>query len=169
MFCSYLMLIFVFIIIQMVEPVMTLNVAGNEFSVRALTSSARRTSSGIADTQPESCLRKTQQLIQRFGRQIRQLMIGGISDFERRLGYIPDHQVCIVLHRLRNWIELSAKENRTQEDMKQWLSNFEIVAWVLNFSTQVTVPKYECLFGCSQNFWYFVNNAAYPTAGRCAR
>ncbi|EJW71507.1 hypothetical protein WUBG_17585 [Wuchereria bancrofti] len=76
-----------------IEPVMNISVAGNDFKVMALTSSVRRTCVDNRISQSNTCILKMQHIIGRFSRQIRRLHIGGISDFERRLGYIPDHQV----------------------------------------------------------------------------
>uniref|UniRef100_A0A0R3RV96 F-box domain-containing protein n=1 Tax=Elaeophora elaphi TaxID=1147741 RepID=A0A0R3RV96_9BILA len=78
-----------------VEPVMNIDVAGNEFKVAALTSSVRRACMDIPICQPKVCILKMHHIIKRFSRQIRRLRIGGISDFERRLGYIPDHQLVL--------------------------------------------------------------------------
>lgn len=72
---------------------MNVSIAGNDFKVMALTSSVRRTCHDNPISQPSVCILKMQHIIKRFSRQIYRLHIGGISDFERRLGYIPDHQV----------------------------------------------------------------------------
>lgn len=72
---------------------MNISIAGNDFKVAALTSSIRRTCTNNPVSQPNICILKMQNIIKRFSLQIRRLHIGGISDFERRLGYIPDHQV----------------------------------------------------------------------------
>ncbi|MCP9260669.1 hypothetical protein DINM_003890 [Dirofilaria immitis] len=75
-----------------VEPVMNISIAGNDFKVMALTSNVRRTCVNSPVSQSSNCILKMQNIIKRFSRQIHRLHIGGISDFERRLGYIPDHQ-----------------------------------------------------------------------------
>uniref|UniRef100_A0A1I8EPE5 F-box domain-containing protein n=1 Tax=Wuchereria bancrofti TaxID=6293 RepID=A0A1I8EPE5_WUCBA len=91
-----------------IEPVMNISVAGNDFKVMALTSSVRRTCVDNRISQSNTCILKMQHIIGRFSRQIRRLHIGGISDFERRLGYIPDHQLvlsrdlCDEFDRLQN-------------------------------------------------------------------
>ncbi|VDP16183.1 unnamed protein product [Onchocerca flexuosa] len=91
-----------------VEPVMNISIAGNDFKVAALTSSIRRTCTDNPVSQPNICILKMQNIIKRFSQQIRRLHIGGISDFERRLGYIPDHQLvlsrdlCNEFDRLKN-------------------------------------------------------------------
>ncbi|VDN87598.1 unnamed protein product [Brugia pahangi] len=80
-----------------IEPVMNISVAGNDFKVMAITSSVRRTCVDNPISQSNTCILKMQHIIRRFSRQIRRLHIGGISDFERRLGYIPDHQLLLTL------------------------------------------------------------------------
>ncbi|KAK6109376.1 hypothetical protein QQG55_35755 [Brugia pahangi] len=91
-----------------IEPVMNISVAGNDFKVMAITSSVRRTCVDNPISQSNTCILKMQHIIRRFSRQIRRLHIGGISDFERRLGYIPDHQLvlsrdlCDEFDRLQN-------------------------------------------------------------------
>ncbi|VDK46111.1 unnamed protein product [Anisakis simplex] len=81
----------------MVQPILSLNIAGNRINVPSLTST-ERVSSAKSDlsTQPPTFIITTKALIKRFARQIQQIRLGGITDCERRLGYIPDHQVLFI-------------------------------------------------------------------------
>uniref|UniRef100_A0A915PKB3 FBD domain-containing protein n=1 Tax=Setaria digitata TaxID=48799 RepID=A0A915PKB3_9BILA len=78
-----------------VEPVMNVSIAGNDFKVIALTSTVRRSCAENPVSQSGACILKIRRIIERFSKQIYCVNIGGISDFERRLGYIPDHQLVL--------------------------------------------------------------------------
>ncbi|VDM97635.1 unnamed protein product [Thelazia callipaeda] len=77
------------------EPIMTLRIAGNEFNVRVITSHVRSNRSDGSLLQHESSMARIRSIIRRFSRQIYSLRVGGITDYERRLGYIPNHQLVL--------------------------------------------------------------------------
>lgn len=80
----------------MVEPTMSLNVAGNRVNVPSLTSAERIASEVPISEQPGLCILVTRALLKRFTKQIKEVRLGGITDCERRLGYIPDHQLVVT-------------------------------------------------------------------------
>ncbi|KAL3986208.1 hypothetical protein ACH3XW_41795 [Acanthocheilonema viteae] len=116
-----------------VEPVMNISIAGNNFKVTALTSSVRRTCADNPTSQSSVCILKMQHIIKRFSRQICRLHIGGISDFERRLGYIPDHQLvlsrdlCDEFDRLKNVDSLVLRNLCLMSSVIEYWSSSECV------------------------------------------
>ncbi|VDK87553.1 unnamed protein product [Litomosoides sigmodontis] len=116
-----------------VEPVMNVSIAGNDFKVMALTSSVRRACPDNPISQPNVCIFKMQHIIKRFSRQIYRLHIGGISDFERRLGYIPDHQLvlsrdlCDEFDQLKNVDSLVLRNLCLMSSVIQYWSSSECI------------------------------------------
>ncbi|KHN81744.1 hypothetical protein Tcan_07185 [Toxocara canis] len=80
----------------MVDSTMSLNVAGNRVNVPSLTSAERIVTEELISEQPALCILITKALLNRFAKQIREVRLGGITDCERRLGYIPDHQLVVT-------------------------------------------------------------------------
>ncbi|MFH4980973.1 hypothetical protein AB6A40_007682 [Gnathostoma spinigerum] len=81
-----------------IDPVMSLMIAGNEITVPALVSSDRYTTDCLLESQPEPSVHILDKVVERCARQVQQLKLGGLTDCERRLGYLPEHQVtaCFV-------------------------------------------------------------------------
>lgn len=79
------------------ESVMSIHVAGNRFNVPALVSAERAPFGNKSDVcQPERCISAVRSICNRFRKQIFSIKLGSITDEERRLGYIPDHQLVIT-------------------------------------------------------------------------
>ncbi|VDN42430.1 unnamed protein product, partial [Gongylonema pulchrum] len=77
---------------NIIRPAISVKIAGNEFIADTLVSNDLHFLDGAGASQPERSLQKFQQIFKLFSRQTHQLMIGGIPDFHRELGFIPDHQ-----------------------------------------------------------------------------
>ncbi|MFH4984305.1 hypothetical protein AB6A40_011014, partial [Gnathostoma spinigerum] len=56
----------------------------------------RYTTDCLLESQPEPSVHILDKVVERCARQVQQLKLGGLTDCERRLGYLPEHQLIVT-------------------------------------------------------------------------
>lgn len=132
-----------------VAALLTVAVAGNAYDVHVLVSADRiQITSPERDHQPETSIEIIEAVCQRFVKQIRHIRIGGITDLERRLGYIADHQLVLT----RDLVEAFEKcRNVTSLSIR----NCCLTSSVIDFwcdETSKLIRKLNSV--CIHNMWF---------------